>query len=256
MSASATSTVPGRLALCGSDGASAAIGEIEAWIAEGSSGTLVHLTTAAALDGEHALRAACERGEQAARRLGMGYSQADIRTRADAMRDGSAAAFDGAGAIFVADGNARHLARTLRATPAWDALLGRWRSGTAVAAFGAGAVALGGYVPDARHPAGGGEQGLGLLADLRLVCHFDRLASMIPDSVLHAMRQEGSVVVGIDSDTALTSSGPEPLEEGNPLDETALLWAFRSRGKASAWRLDGERRRRINAPLRLRVRDT
>ncbi len=45
------------------------------------------------------------------------------------------------------------------------------------------------------------------------------------------------------SNTALVADGPS--EDG--------LWEFRSRGRQSCWRIDADRKHRVNAPLRLRV---
>ena len=100
-----------------------------------------------------------------------------------------------------------------------------------------------GYVPDFRHPRRGGVDGLGVIPDIRVLPHFDKYSRMIPDFVMRPLITEGAYVIGVDEDTALVSAGPS--EDG--------LWEFRSRGRQSAWRIEADRKHRVNAPLRLRV---
>ena len=166
-----------------------------------------------------------------------------MRDAATANDAANADLIRGAGLIYLSGGNPSHLAKALRGTRVWEAIQEEWRAGASLAGCSAGAMALGGYIPDFRHPKRGGVDGLGVVPDIRVLPHFDKYSRMIPDFVMRPLVTDTAIVVGIDEDTALVSEGPS--EDG--------LWEFRSRGRQSAWRIEADRRHRVNAPLRLRV---
>lgn len=233
----------GRIALVGSGEYLPVMQEIEAWLLEGRPPRYVQLATAAAPEGDRVLTRWHELGAESAERLGVEQVVVDVRTRTDADDAAHAEAVEGAGAIYLSGGNPGHLARTLRGTRVWAAIVDAWRNGASLAGCSAGAMALGGYVPDIRHPKQGGTDGLAVVPQLRVLPHFDKFSRMIPDFALRPLITPDHVVVGIDEDTALVSEGPS--EDG--------LWEFRSRGRQSAWTIEEDRRHRVNAPLRLRV---
>ncbi len=237
-------TSAGRIALVGSGEYLPIMQEIEAWLLHDRPARYVQLATAAAPEGDRSLAHWHELGARAAERLGVEQVVVDVRTRADADDPEHAEAIAGAGLIYLSGGNPGHLAGTLRGTAVWAAIVAEWRAGASLAGCSAGAMALGGYVPDFRHPKRGGVDGLGIVPDLRVLPHFDKYSRMIPDFALRPLVTPGHVVVGIDEDTALVSDGASS-EDG--------LWEFRSRGRQSAWTIEQDRRHRVNAPLRLQV---
>lgn len=234
---------PGRLALVGSGEYLPVMQEIEGWLLADRPPRYVQLATAAAPEGDRVLEKWHRLGAQAAQRLGAEQVIVDVRTRADADDAAHAEAIRGAGLVYLSGGNPKHLATTLRGTRVWSAILEEWRAGASLAGCSAGAMALGGYVPEIRHPSKGGTDGLAVVPELRVIPHFDKFSRFIPDTVMRPLISPGNVVVGIDEDTALVSSGPG--DDG--------LWDFRSRGAGSAWTIEHDRRHRVNAPLRLRV---
>ena len=236
-------STPGRLALVGSGEYLPVMQEIETWLLEDRPARYVQLATAAAPEGERSLTRWHALGAEAAERIGVEQVVVDVRTRADADDPAHAEAISGAGLIYLSGGNPSHLARTLRGSLVWSAIEAEWRAGASLAGCSAGAMALGGYVPDFRHPKKGGVDGLGVIPDIRVLPHFDKYSRMIPDFAMRPLVTADAIVVGIDEDTALVSDGP--AEDGR--------WEFRSRGRQSAWRIDEDRRHRVNAPLRLRV---
>jgi len=236
-------STPGRLALVGSGEYLPVMQDIEAWLLEDRPARYVQLATAAAPEGDRSLTRWHALGAEAAERLGVEQVVVDVRTRADADDPAHAAPIAGAGLIYLSGGNPSHLARTLRGSLVWAAIEAEWRAGASLAGCSAGAMALGGYVPDFRHPRKGGVDGLGVVPDIRVLPHFDKYSRMIPDFAMRPLVTSDAIVVGIDEDTALVSDGP--AEDGR--------WEFRSRGRQSAWRIDEDRRHRVNAPLRLRV---
>lgn len=217
--------------------------DIEAWLLEGQSPRYVQLATAAAPEGDGCLARWHDLGAQAAQRLGVEQVVVDVRIRRDADDPALAAAIVGAGLIYLSGGSPTHLAATLRGTAVWSAIIHEWRAGASLAGCSAGAMVMGGYMPDIRHPKRGGTDGLGVVPALRVLPHFDKYSRMIPDFALRPLVTPDATVVGIDEDTALLSDGP--ADDG--------LWDFRSRGRHSCWRIESDRKHRVNAPLRLTV---
>jgi cyanophycinase-like exopeptidase len=236
-------TSAGKLALVGSGEYLPVMQEVEGWLLEDRPRRYVQLATAAAPEGDKVLRTWHELGAQAAARLDAEQVIVDVRDRASADDPQLAMLVAGAGLIYLSGGNPSHLAKTLRGSRVWAAIEAEWRGGASLAGCSAGAMALGGYVPDFRHPRRGGVDGLGVIPGIRVLPHFDKYSRMIPDFVMRPLVTEDAYVVGVDEDTALVSGGPS--EDG--------LWEFRSRGRQSAWRIEADRRYRVNAPLRLQV---
>lgn len=231
---------PGRIALVGSGEYLPVMQGVESWLLEDQPPIYVQLATAASREGQKSLDYWHELGAAAAQRLGAQQVIVDIRNRADAEDPAHAELIAGAGLIYLSGGNPSHLADSLRDTATWSAIWKAWRNGSSVAGCSAGAMALCGYVPDFRHPKNGGVIGLGLLPHLRVLPHFDRYTRWIPDMALRPLVTEGAQVVGIDEDTALVAEAPEDGE---------LNWSFRVRGAASCWRIDSDRKHRINGAL-------
>ncbi len=236
-------STPGKLALVGSGEYLPVMHDIEAWLLEGRPQRYVQLATAAAPEGDRSLARWHQLGADAAERLGAEQVIVDVRDTVTANDDAHVALIRGAGLIYLSGGNPSHLVKALRGTKVWTAIVEEWRAGASLAGCSAGAMAMGGYIPDIRHPRRGGVDGLGIVPDLRVLPHFDKYSKMIPDFVMKPLLTDTATVVGVDEDTALVSEGPS--EDG--------LWDFRSRGRQSAWRIEADRRHRVNAPLRLRV---
>lgn len=232
----------GRIALVGSGEYLPVMHEIEAWLLEGRPGRYVQLATAAAPEGQASLERWHDLGLAAATRLGVEQVVVDVRTREDANRQPLANAVAGAGLVYLSGGNPGYLASTLRGTLVWRAIRSAWLAGASLAGCSAGAMALAGYVPDFRHPRRGGTVGLGIVPDARVLPHFDRYAKWMPDIALRPLVSDDASVIGIDEDTALIA---EPAD--------GPIWEFRARGRQSAWRIEHDRRHRINGALSLRV---
>lgn len=218
--------------------------DLEAWLLDDRPPRYVQLATAASLEGEDSLRRWHDLGAQAAARLGVEQVVIDVRVREDAFDPSHADAIAGAGLIYLSGGNPKHLSRTLIDTPVWRAIHAAWRRGSSLAGCSAGAMALSGYVPDIRHPRAGGQQGLGLLPSLRVLPHFDVYAKWIPDMVMRPLLSQTTTVVGIDEQTTLRADCP---------DDPSQPWWFRAVGRGSCWRIEHDRKYRVNSPLALPV---
>ncbi|MCX5916139.1 MAG: Type 1 glutamine amidotransferase-like domain-containing protein, partial [Deltaproteobacteria bacterium] len=77
--------------------------------------------------------------------------------------------------VYLAGGDPVHLLETLGNSPAWEAALGVWKSGRALAGSSAGAMVLGGRM---WAPGQGWRQGLGLLPGIAVIPHHSRLAEV------------------------------------------------------------------------------
>lgn len=232
----------GRIALVGSGEYLPVMHDIESWLLEGRPRRFVQLATAAAPEGSATLAHWHRLGAESAARLDAEQVVVDVRIRPDADEQRWVDAIAGAGLIYLSGGNPTFLAKTLRGSRVWKAIEREWRSGASLAGCSAGAMVLGGYVPDFRHPRRGGVDGLGVVPGIRVLPHFDRYTKWMPDFAMRPLVTEGAQVLGIDEDTALVG-------EPNATPE----WEFRPRGAKSVWRVEADRRYRVNSPMQLQV---
>ncbi len=223
---------PGPLALVGSGEYLPVMTQVEGLLIEGRPPRYVQLPTAAAPEGERSLRRWLDLGAAQADRLGVEQVPVVVRDRAEADSPQLAALIAGAGLIYLSGGSPTFLAKTLRGTRVWDAILAAWRSGSALAGCSAGAIALTGWVPSMRAPLSQADPGLGVLPRLRVLPHFDRMLAWVPDLLTGALMRtpDGTAVLGIDEDTAL-------------IDLTGGGHAWQVHGRQQVWALaDGTRR--------------
>ena len=216
---------PGRLALVGSGEYLPVLTEVEDWLFAANDRRYVQLATAAAPEGQRSLDYWHALGAKAAERLDAVQVVVDVRTRDDAFDTRWVEAIRGAGLVYLSGGNPTFLADTLRGTPVWAAIVDAWKAGAGLAGCSAGAMAMGGYVPNFRHPRSGGTDGLGLLPSVRVLPHFDRYTKWMPDFALRPLVADDAVVLGIDEDTALVAQSPGDL---------SAPWEFTPRGRQFA----------------------
>ena len=184
--------------------------EIEADLIAGRAPRYVQLATAAAPEGDDSLSRWHRLGREQAERLGVQQVVVDVRTREDAESRRWAEEIAGAGLIYLSGGNPAFLAETLRGTAVWHAIVEAHEQGAALAGCSAGAMALSDWAPRMRdlvHP--NQPTGLGLVPDVRVIPHFDKMLGWMPDMLRNAFlhKPETTTLVGIDEDTALVSVG-------------------------------------------------
>ncbi len=236
-------TLPGRIALVGSGEYLPVMHDVERMLLEGRPARYVQLATAAAPEGARSLAYWHDLGARAAERLGVEQVVLDVRNRADAEDPRWASLVEGAGLIYLSGGNPAFLAGALSGTLVWSAIRAAWLAGASLAGCSAGAMALAGHVPEFRRPGRGGISGLGIVPEVRIFPHFDRMAARLPDFALTlATSARHAHVIGIDEDTALV---------GTPTD--AGHWDFAVMGRQSAWIVGPEHRARVETAVRLRV---
>jgi cyanophycinase len=212
---------PGPLALVGSGEYTPAMLEVERELLAGRPPRYVQIPTAAGREGPQRLSYWVELGKQQAVRLGVEAVPLVVQERDQADDPAVVAAVDGAGLIYLSGGSPAVLADTLRGTALWRAIVAAWHGGAALAGCSAGAMAFGDRVPELRNPAAPSRTGLGLLPQVRVLPHFDRMLAWFPDVLTRPFFRDpdGVTLVGIDEDTALV---------GGPIE-------FTVQGRQSAW---------------------
>jgi cyanophycinase len=222
----------GPLALVGSGEYLPVMAAVEAMLLDGRAPRYVQLPTAAAPEGERSLKRWLDLGAGQADRLGVEQVPVVVRDRAEADSAELAALIEGAGLIYLSGGNPAYLAKTLRGTRVWAAIVAAWESGSALAGCSAGAMALTGWVPSMRALDREPDPGLQVVPTLRVLPHFDKMLGWAPDMLTRAVLRApaGTTVLGIDEDTAI-------------VDLTGAGHSWQVHGRQQAWVLaDGPRR--------------
>jgi cyanophycinase len=222
---------PGPLALVGSGEYLPVMAGVEGLLLAGRPPKYVQLPTAAAPEGEQSLKHWLGLGAAQADRLGVEQVPLVVRDRAEADEPELAARVKGAGLIYLSGGSPTYLAQTLRGTRVWRAIEEAWRSGAALAGCSAGAIALTSWVPAMRAPTQNPDPGLGVVPNLRVLPHFDKMLTWVPDLLTRAVSgtPNGTAVIGIDEDTAI-------------VDLTGAGHTWEVHGRQQAWVLtDGQR---------------
>jgi cyanophycinase len=138
--------------------------------------------------------------------LGLHVTELPLRSRRAAADAHLADAAERAGGFYLCGGDPGLVVRTLQATPAWEAIVGAWRRGAALAGSSAGAMALGEWtLLRARHPGHSRRRfapALGLANGLAVVPHLDEFGESWLPSVVEARPRRDAVLLGIDARTA------------------------------------------------------
>jgi cyanophycinase len=226
--------MPGPVALVGSGEYTAAMVEVDKLLLDGRPRRFVQIPTAAAPEGEARLDYWVRLGREHAARIDAEPVPLLVRTREDADDPDLVAQLDDAGLVYFSGGDPIFLTETIRDTALWRMIVDRWQAGTALGGCSAGAMAFGGWVPSIRSPTRDGVPGLGIVPQITVLPHFDRIMSWMPSLLTRPVLPsvDGIRVVGIDENTALV---------GGP-DEFVVY------GRSSAWLFDGDQRHRDPIP--------
>lgn len=189
----------------------------------------VFLPTAAAEEGAERIRYWVELGRHHYESMGVQPVPLRVLSRDDAEDPKAAAAIAGAGLVYLSGGDPGYLADTLRDTAVWAAILAAWQAGAALAGCSAGACALTAVASRVRNGMSRPGRGLGVVPELTVLPHFDRIEAWVP-GIVTRVRDEApadTLVLGIDEETVLV---------GGPT-------RFVVQGKRSVWELgrDGTR---------------
>jgi len=182
---------------------------IDRSLLEGRPRRAVFLPTASALEGPDRVRYWTDLGTKHFTGLGVEPVALPVLDRNDADSEDLAALVAGAGLVYLSGGNPGYLADTLAGTKVWEAIVAAFSTGAALAGCSAGACALSRVAQDLRDPGRYSGEGLGVVGDLVVLPHFDRMALFAPGLVsqMLATMPEGTFLVGIDEETALICDG-------------------------------------------------
>lgn len=132
--------------------------------------------------------------------LGVTARGLDVLGRSDAKDEANAAAIAEAGLVYLAGPSPMHLRSVLSETPVWDAIVGAWQGGAALAGTDAGASVLCDPMVDPR--GGAFTVGLGLLRGVTVIPGFDTWS----EDAVHRTRALAAVdlaIVGVHAGSAL-----------------------------------------------------
>jgi cyanophycinase len=184
----------------------------------------VFLPTAAAPEGDERIEYWVKLGLDHYERMGVDAEPLLVLERADADRAELAERVTGAGLVYLSGGNPSYLVATLRDTAVWQAIYDAWRSGAALAGCSAGAIALSAVVRERFAADAPLRRALGVVPQLAVLPHFDRLRRFRPELVDALSRGigEGVTLIGIDEDTALVGGAARWTGMGRQ-----QVWLFR-----------------------------
>jgi len=180
---------------------------LESGISNGKPNRYLQIPTAAGQESRERLEYWEAIGAEQARRIGAVQEFLPIFKREDAFKTEFISKVKDAGLIYFSGGDPGYLATALHATPLWEEIETNWRMGAALAGCSAGAMALSSDVPNFFKMKNVGIPGLNVIPNLRPIPHYNKFFGWIPDSAAKIVMKapEGTVIVGIDEDTALVS---------------------------------------------------
>ena len=208
MTATAPSA-PGPLALVGSGEFLPQMVEIDRWMLTRRAPRVAIIPTAAGQEGDTSIDQWVKLGVDHYTAMGVEPVPVRVVSRADADDPRYADLLASVGLIYLSGGSPGYVARTLRGSVVGEAIRTAWLNGTALAGCSAGAMVMTDQVPDVKRRSGQMERALGIVPDITLIPHFDQMHRWDPNFMERARGQirPGSVLIGVDEDTALVG-GP------------------------------------------------
>ena len=203
---SAVETSPGPIALVGSGEFLPQMVEVDRFLLTGRRPRAAFLPTAAGEEGSASIRRWLQLGADHYTAMGIEPVAVPVLTAEDANDPSFAAMINDVGLIYLSGGNPGYIAKTLRDSLVWDAIVAGWRAGAALAGCSAGAIAFTSTAPNVRggHMVGD-ERATNLVSHLAVIPHFDQIGRWNPGflSQARARLDPGRHLVGVDEDTAL-----------------------------------------------------
>ena len=198
----------GTIALVGSGEWLAVMLDVEKELLNNQNPVYVQLSTAAGQESPARLEHWKNLAQSQAKSLNVESRWLPVFDQESANNPELAEKVKGAGLIYLSGGEPSYLAETLRDSLVWKAIVNEWENGTSLAGCSAGAMALTTWVPRMRIKIGKNNddiKGLGLLPNIRVIPHFDRMLGWIPDIITRYLinTPPGVTLVGIDENTAL-----------------------------------------------------
>ena len=138
--------------------------------------------------------------------LGLEVTELRLRGRRDAADPRAVHAAESAAGFYLCGGDPGLVVGTLTGTPAWEAMVGAWSRGAALAGSSAGAMALGEWTLLRDRQPGDTRRryapALGVVRGLAVVPHLDEFGGSWLPSVLAGRPRHEATLLGIDARTA------------------------------------------------------
>jgi len=199
---------------------------INSGISKGKPNKFLQIPTAAGEESAERLKFWESRGADQARRIGTVQEFLPIFKREDAFNNKYISLVKDAALIYFSGGDPGYLANVLYETPLWDEIKKNWLAGASLAGCSAGAMAFSSDVPNFFRMKEEGIPGLNVIPHIRPIPHYNKFFGWIPDSAAKIVMKapDGTVIIGIDEDTALITG----LEEETTLDNN--IWRVYGEG--------------------------
>jgi cyanophycinase-like exopeptidase len=199
---------------------------INSGISKGKPNKFLQIPTAAGEESAERLKFWESRGADQARRIGTVQEFLPIFKREDAFNNKYISLVKDAALIYFSGGDPGYLANALYETPLWDEIKKNWLAGASLAGCSAGAMAFSSDVPNFFRMKEEGIPGLNVIPHIRPIPHYNKFFGWIPDSAAKIVMKapDGTVIIGIDEDTALITG----LEEETTLDNN--IWRVYGEG--------------------------
>jgi cyanophycinase len=202
----------GVLALVGSGEYSQQMQEFETGllhsaVVRGKKNRYIQIPTASSHEGEGSRSYWRDRGREQSDRIGSECVYLPIHERDDAFNPDFISEVTDAGLIYFSGGDPHRIADVFTGSPLWDAIVKAHESGTSLAGCSAGAMAFGGTIMGIRKSSQ--SAGLGLLPEIEVIPHYDKMLGWLPDRVASFIARVGAdtTLIGIDENTALYHDG-------------------------------------------------
>jgi cyanophycinase-like exopeptidase len=200
----------GLIALLGSGEYLPVVNDIDRYllaqtVPDGRRPKVVCFPTAAGMEGDESVGRWKRMGEEHFRALGAETTALHITNRAEADDPLLAALIEGADLIYFSGGNPAYLLETMQGSRAWAAVLAATERGAAFAGCSAGAMFVGGFLPNLRGFSLRQTGAFGLLPNSHIFPHFDRMVAWrgVTIPILQPLIPAGEYALGLDEETAL-----------------------------------------------------
>lgn len=200
----------GLIALLGSGEYLSIMDEVDTYLlananANGRKPRVACLPTAAGREGQASIDRWSNMGIEHFQRLNADVQALPIIDRVSANDVQWASTLEQADLIYFSGGDPYHLYQALRGTRAWEAAKTAWARGAVYAGCSAGAMILGGQIPDIRAAGLRSIQAFGVIPARFIIPHFDAIPGLWKPIIFALRRKlkDGEIMLGIDGNTAL-----------------------------------------------------
>jgi len=174
-------------------------------VTDGRVPRVVCFPTAAGMEGDVSVSKWMKMGDDHFSALGAAVSSLRITNRSEAQDSKYVELIESADLVYFSGGNPSYLFETMQGSKCWEAVQHATGRGAAFAGCSAGAMFVGGFLPDFRGFSLRQKKVFALLKNSHIFPHFDRMTAWrgVTMPVLQGLIPSGEYALGLDEDTAL-----------------------------------------------------